>query len=366
MVLEHLQLSNFRNYESVALDPCPGLNIVFGPNGAGKTNLLDAIHFLSMAKSAFGIQDNFCVREGEQFFRIDGNYTSKPTTKVVLKYKLGTRKILEKNGQPIKRIADHVGNIPVVISGPIDMELVSGSPELRRNFIDQTISQFDADYLKTLIDYHKLLKQKGAELKKQKENSNPNLEMVETYHHQMIPLNKEIFEARESFIKESSKPISNYYGMVSGDREKIEVSYTSQMRTQDPHVYSVNEFKREIAAQRNLFGIHRDDLELMVNGKTAKKYASQGQQKTVLSALKLMQVDMIRKKGGDNPIILLDDVFDRLDRTRAKNLLRIILEQNLGQTFISDTQSERIREAIPSDQKDVAFFEIKDGEAKEK
>ncbi len=341
--------------------------MIYGPNGSGKTNVLDAIHFLSMGKSAFSIQDQFCIREGEDFYRIDGQYENGDGLRsVVVKFQNGSRKLVEVNGSPLKRIAEHIGRIPVIVSAPHDIQLVWGSPELRRSFIDQTISQFDQEYLQALLDYHRLLKQKGAELKRLKTTGDQSFALLETYHQQLSPLNLAIYKKRKEFLESGAPVLNSSYEALAGNDEQVSFAYQSQLTEMDPESYSSSDFRREIQAQRNLFGIHRDDIEFKMKENPAKKVASQGQQKTLILSARIMQRQILSQNRDTRPVLILDDIFDRLDEKRSKNLVAMISAEDFGQVFISDTQIARVKPLLKELRSKTRIFEVKDQQLLEK
>jgi DNA replication and repair protein RecF len=362
LILKKLTLSKFRNYDALSLEPGLGLNILFGQNGAGKTNVLDAINFLSMGKSAFGIQDVYCYKVGSDYFRIQGEFSEgEKGLALTLKSHQSSKKILEINGQPVKRIADHIGNIPIIVSGPSDIEMISGSPEVRRNFLDQTLSQFDPEYLSELMKYNKILKQKNAELKRMKMEGKNDLEMIQTYHEQLSPLNLAIFQKRKTHLLEGKQLATTFYQRISSGKEKVSLKYLSQVHERSPDKYGKEGLRMDLSSQRSLYGIHKDDIEFLIDGRPAKKFASQGQQKSIVAGARLMQRQLLNEHGKKEPLIILDDIFDRLDPERAKNLVELLLEKDFGQTFISDAQPSRSKGIFGSSSRKIDYFEVKKG-----
>ncbi len=361
MYLEHLSLINFKNIEQTQLDFTSGINGLVGDNGAGKSNVLDAIYFLSMCKSMLPLTDGQSVRHGGDFFLIDGRYQTSAERHEVVSCSYSTQrsagKVLKRNGKEYEKLSDHVGLIPVVVVSPYDTSLISDSAEERRRFLNQLISQFDATYLNSLIRYNALLIQRNRVLKSGGEES-----MLQIYDQQLLPHASVIERCRRETIERMIPLVSTYYELLSGGREEVSLEYRSQVVGADLIGLFQEARQRDIINGYTTVGTHRDDVIFKIGGYPLRKFGSQGQQKSFLVALKLAQYQLVREMKGESPILLLDDLFDKLDRGRVEQLIRLVASVDFGQIFISDCNPDRLRMTLDKAEVEYALFDVKSGE----
>jgi DNA replication and repair protein RecF len=360
--LQEIILTEFKNYtlQRVLLDPA--LNCFVGRNGMGKTNLLDAVYFLCMGKSYFTATDRNVIREGMDFFRLEGHFvTDERTEQIVVKVQKGKRKILERNGKPYDRLSEHVGRFPVVIIAPDDTRLATEGSEERRRFLDNTICQTDADYLEALIVYNRVLKQRNGYLKQAAELGRFDTALLGIYDEQLLEPAQQIFEARKRFMESFQPVFSSYYQTLSKGAEPVAIGYRSQLASQTLSEMLQERQEKDRILQRTTGGIHRDDLIFEVHGRSLKQFASQGQLKTYVLALKLAQYDWIRDDRNQDPILLLDDIFDKLDLQRVEQLVRLLGDHQFGQVMITDTDAERTRKVLQAHTGSYQLLEVIDG-----
>ncbi|MCH2043345.1 MAG: DNA replication/repair protein RecF [Saprospiraceae bacterium] len=363
MYLSKLQLSNFKNYTTETLQFSQKLNCFVGENGMGKTNLLDAIHYLCMCKSHFAMPDKLTTKHGEAFYRVEGNFKRLDRSyTIVCKYdKQKQKKVMESNRVAYKRLADHIGIFPLVMIAPDDTQLILEGSENRRQFLDFLIVQVDHNYLKQLMIYNKLLKHRNSILK---ESDNPHyidFSLLEIYDQQMLIPAAYIHQKRKE-IATTFKPIfQKYYKAIAADKEQVDFEYHSQLHEASLSELLIQAQERDRWLQRTTKGIHKDDLKLKVNGYPLKRFASQGQLKSYLLALKLAQYELIRQKNEVAPILLLDDIFDKLDKNRVQQLLELLMEQQFGQIFITDTHEKRVENIANQLGTDYQQFKIIEG-----
>ena len=359
MHLSQLILTHFKSYESQKFDFSPRLNCLTGLNGVGKTNVLDAVHFLCLCKSHAGLNDKNLIRHGELFFRLEGRFEeSEATTKIVAKYQSGQRKEIERNGNPYERLADYIGQYPVVMIAPDDVSLVQEGSEDRRRFLDATLSQISPDYLHNLLIYNALIKQRNALLKLFAEQRRFDGILLESLDRQIPAPATVIFEQRKHFVEAFQPLFLEYYAAISGSRETVGVRYDSDMAKGDFPALLQQVLDKDRLLQRSTVGPHRDDLALFMDGQLVKKFASQGQLKSFLLALRLAQYEVLRSEKKRSPILLLDDIFDKLDTQRVRQLISLLIGRNFGQIFITDTQRDRIESVIVSFSGEYKMFEI--------
>lgn len=366
MFLAQLKLSQFKNYEHLSMSLSPRLNCLTGLNGMGKTNVLDAIHFLCLCKNHTGLNDRQLVRHDEQFFRIEGHFRLEDQAqKIVAKYQAGQRKEIERNGVPFERLTDYIGQFPVVMIAPDDVSLVQEGSEDRRRFLDSTLSQISPDYLQNLLIYNALLKQRNALLKRFAEYRNYDPVLLESIDHQMFRPAQTLFEQRSAFVTTFRPLFQEIYAAISNSREAVNVAYDSNLKEGPLEQLLPAALEKDRILQRSTVGPHRDDLDLYMDGKLVKKFASQGQLKSYLLAMRLAQYEVLRQAKGAAPILLLDDIFDKLDARRVRHLVGLLLGRDFGQIFITDTQRNRIEEIISSFSEDYKLFEVEDGQVTE-
>ncbi len=365
MHLEHLSLLNFKNIKQLQLDFVTGINALVGDNGTGKSNILDSIYYLSMSRSMLLSSDVGCVAHGTDFFVVDGRYeTSEGRHEVVScsysKQRANGAKVLKRNGKEYERLSDHMGLIPVVVVSPYDTSLISDSAEERRRFLNQLISQFDAHYLQSLIRYNALLTQRNRLLK-----SGGDEQMLRIYDEQISPLATQIERRRRETLEQMTPLLYRYYGLLSGGREEVGLDYRTQLLDTDFVTLAEGARGRDVANGYTTVGIHRDDVVFQIGGHPLRKYGSQGQQKSFLVALKLAQYQLLNERRGERPILLLDDLFDKLDRGRVESLIHLVSSDDFGQIFISDCNQERLRVTLDKVDQHYRLFLVEGGEAKE-
>ncbi len=345
MHLHKITLHNFKNYKEAAFVFTGKINCFVGNNGVGKTNLLDAIHYLSFCKSYFNPSDIQNIRHETDFFVIHGNYYRQNDLSEQLQciQKRNQRKKFLYNKKEYERLADHIGKFPLVMISPSDRDLINDGSELRRRYIDSVISQFDKLYLDDLINYNKALNQRNALLKSFAEHRYFDLESLEIWNEQMITLGTTIFQRRKSFLGEFIPLFQHYFRLISGGKEQVNINYQSQLLNGSLGDLMKQAVERDRAALYSTVGIHKDDLEFLLDGYLLKRYGSQGQQKSFVIATKLAQFEYTRKVNGFKPILLLDDIFDKLDGYRVQQVIKLVSENSFGQVFITDTQEENIR-----------------------
>lgn len=357
-VLQKLIISDFRNIRFAELEFVPSVNCICGDNGQGKTNLLDAIYYLSMTKSAFGASDQFCTRHGCQSFSIAGTYGLHDgrTSKFVISAGEGG-KTLKRDDKAVARISSHIGTLPIVIVSPQDSSLVSESGEERRKFVNAVLSQMDQEYLQAVQKYNRLLAQRNKMLKE----SDPDEYLMAIIEEQMAAPAEYITRKRGEFAKELEVAVARYYAELSGGRESVGIEYKCDAPGDFSAVLRHSRAK-DMVLKYTSTGIQRDDFLFSMDGHPIRKCGSQGQQKSFLVALKLAQYDIMKSAYGYAPILLLDDVFDKLDVHRISNLLKIVSNNDYGQIFISDTNRQRMESIINGIAPQTAFFSARNGE----
>lgn len=345
MFLSRLQLANFKNYESQRLDFSARLNCLTGLNGMGKTNVLDAIHLLCLCKSHSGLGDRSLVRHETSFYRVEGYFElqSGEQTKIVAKFLAGQSKEFERNGNTLERLSDHIGRFPLVMIAPDDVALVQDGSEDRRRFIDSTLSQNSAIYLGSLMTYNTLLRQRNALLKSFAEHHRFDAALLESIDRQMPGPAAVVFSHRKTFEATLIPLFSDFYAAISGSRERVSVVYQSDLEEKSMESLLSENLEKDRILQRTTSGIHKDDLLLFMNEFPVKKFASQGQLKSFLLALRLAQYEALRLSTGTAPILLLDDIFDKLDETRVRHLVGLLLERDFGQVFITTRSETELR-----------------------
>ncbi len=355
--LSRLKLLHFRNHREVELDLGPEVNCFVGPNGVGKTNLLDAVHYLSLSKSYFDAGDAHNILHGEELFMVQGTMRTEAGDDVILcSVRKGQRKVLSRNRKEYDRMADHVGRYPVVMITPYDGQLILDGPEVRRRFLDGLISQFDKSYLDSLIRYNRALQQRNTMLKRFAEQGGGSLEALEPWDEQLIMHGTKVHEVRRSFMQDMVPLLEAHYSGITSGPEKVELTYQSAVSEAGMRELMQAAWDRDRLAQYTTVGIHKDDLVFTINGHPLKRYGSQGQQKTYLIALKLAQFDLTHTRSGVRPILLLDDIFDKIDPHRMRHLLKLLSAMRFGQVVITDTDPERLHKAIDGLELDTRFF----------
>ena len=359
MFLKELSLTNYKNFESLKFSFDTKIICFVGLNGVGKTNILDSIYHLSYTKSYFNPIPSQNIKHGETFFFISGKYMiDDKEENILVSLKKGDKKIIKRNNKLYKKFSDHIGKIPLVLISPDDRNLIIEGSETRRKFIDGIISQTDKEYLNNLIDYNKTLKQRNALLKMFYDNSEKIRKTIDIYDRQLSSDAQKIYEKRREFLNEFIPIFKSRYKELSNDKENVEIKHSSDI-SQDQNLYKLlkNSLEKDLRFQYTTKGIHKDDLNLNLDNFPIKKYGSQGQQKTFLIAMKLAQFDYLSKLDS-KPILLLDDIFDKLDDTRVKQIINLVNQEKFNQIFISDTNKTRSENIIKKVNKSYKIFEI--------
>ena len=355
MYLSHLYLNNFKNYTEAELDFCPRINCFIGNNGSGKTNLLDAVHYLSFTKSYFGAADRENIRYGQEFFSLNGRYAGEDIEmEVNLVQRKGQRKILKCNQKEYDRMSDHVGRIPLIMISPQDQELIYGGSELRRRFLDSVIAQFSRPYLENLIRYNRTLEQRNRLLKQ----DSIDAALMEVFDAQLCEYGNLIFAERQAFVERFVPVFRNYYSLIAGSGEEAGLAYRSQLQERPFDRMLAETAQKDRFLQYTSAGTHKDDLQLLLDGHPIRQCGSQGQQKSYLLALRLSQLHCIADIRHTCPILLLDDIFDKLDHERVTRLMTVVGTENFGQVFLSDTHHGRVRELFAQHASDHRIFRI--------
>jgi DNA replication and repair protein RecF len=362
LYLNSLHITHFKNIASAKLAFSPRLNCFVGLNGMGKTNLLDAIHFLCLCKSHRGLPDRNLVQIGTEFFRLEGKFKQEQgQQKVVAKFSAGKIKEFERNGTAVGKLTDFIGQFPIVMIAPDDVELVQEGSEERRRFLDASLSQVYPEYLRQLLLYNNLLRRRNALLKNFAEERRFDPVLLEAYDRQIPEAAATIYTFRRAFVRDFQPLLQEYYAAISGGREAASVQYESDLEQAAMDTLLQDNLEKDRILQRTTAGPHRDDLALQLDGLSVKKYASQGQLKSFLLAMRLAQYDMLRREKHMAPLFLLDDIFDKLDSPRVRRLVALLIERQFGQIFITDTQPERIRDILEAFPGDHQLFEVSDG-----
>jgi DNA replication and repair protein RecF len=368
MFLKRLSVLNFKNHEDTSMVLSQNINCFVGNNGSGKTNLLDAIHYLSFTKSYFNSQDAFNIKYEEPFLSVEGHFDKDGKQELVhCGIKRGTKKVMKRNKKSYDRMSDHIGLFPLVMVSPTDISLLLDGSESRRKYLDSVISQFDSLYLEKLIRYNKLIAQRNAALKQMARGSHFDLSTIELYDQQIVPIAQKIFDVRKSFLQELTPIFYKYYQKITGKkREEVSIIYKSQLLDHDLSELFKENIVRDQMLQHTSVGIHKDDLSFQLDGYPIKKIGSQGQQKTFLMALKLAQFDFMKEALGYKPMLLLDDVFDKLDDSRVEQLMILVDKHHFGQIFITDTHPERSAHIFNKIEADFKVFHINQGKIEKK
>ncbi|HLV39294.1 DNA replication/repair protein RecF [Xanthomarina sp.] len=359
MILKSLSLLNYKNFESQSFEFNHKINCFVGNNGVGKTNILDAIYHLSFGKSYFNPISSQNIKHNESFFVINGDYEkADKTEKIVVSLKKGQKKIIKRNGKNYDRFSDHIGFLPLVIISPADRDLIIEGSTTRRKFIDSVISQSDKLYLDTLINYNKILVQRNSLLKYFALNNTFNADTLDIYNKQLDNYGHVIFEKRRAFLETFIPIFKERYKAISNGNEDVNLIYTSDLLNGQLETLLRESINKDKALHYTSVGTHKDDLVFEIEQHPIKKFGSQGQQKSFLIALKLAQFDFIKAQSGENPILLLDDIFDKLDENRVSQIIKLVDDENFGQLFISDTHADRTEKAIKQVHQSYEIFKL--------
>ena len=363
LFLHKLSLVSFKNYAHAEIVFSERFNCITGNNGEGKTNLLDAIHYLSFTKSYFNPLDSQNIFHDAPLFVIQGEFLlGEKEEEVFCAQKKGERKQFKLNKKEYSRFAEHIGLFPVVLTSPSDIELILEGSEIRRKFADSIISQYDRQYLEYIIAYTKVLLQRNAQLKQFSKNGNFEVEHLRIWDVQLIELGNKIFKKRKEFSAEFEPIFQKYYELISGGKEKVEMAYQSQLSNRDFEALLNEAQDKDRGMEYSTVGLHKDDWEFRMNKFPIKKFASQGQQKSYLLAVKLAQFEFVKQHRQIIPILMLDDIHDKLDEQRTKHLIELVSGDGFGQVFITDTSKERIQKLFTEVNLEMKIFKVKDGE----
>jgi DNA replication and repair protein RecF len=362
MHLERLMLLNFKNYSDLDLRFSPGVNCFTGPNGSGKTNLLDAVHYLGFSKSFLLANENQNIRNNEDFFQISGWFNRNDEAhEISCNLRRNQRKQFFRNKKEYGKLAEHIGLLPMVVSSPLDVQLLYDGSEERRRFLNSVISQTDRAYLNDLIAYNRILIQRNSLLRQAGKVGMPDELTLEIYNEQLAVLSDRIYNKRINFIQAFQPVFTSYYRIISDDAETITLNYTSQLMLGETLNLLKNSISRDLALGYTTQGIHKDDLDFQIEGNKLKQFGSQGQQKSFLVSLKLAQFEYLYKHHALKPILLLDDIFDKLDAERTRQLVHLVAEEHFGQIFITDTHSNRMIEILKEIEGTHCFFSVENG-----
>ena len=372
MILEKLSLINYKNITEATLELSPKINCFIGQNGVGKTNVLDAIYYLSFCHSANNPIDSQVIRHGEEFFMIEGEYSGQLTVdsydylklSVSCGMKRGQKKHFKRNKKEYKRLSEHIGLIPIVVVSPSDTLLIEGGSEERRRLMDMVISQYDSTYIEALNRYNKALQQRNTMLKAEED---PDIDVISIWEEQMASAGEHIYKCRDAFVKEMVPIFQRYYETISGNQEKVALNYISHcQRGPLLEVIQRDRFK-DRAVGYSLHGVHRDDLEFMLGDHLMKREGSQGQNKTFVISLKLAQFDFLKRTNSKTtPLLLLDDIFDKLDARRVEQIVNLVAGDEFGQIFITDTNRDHLDQILSASSHDYRIFHVDNGDINRK
>ncbi|MEM9141654.1 MAG: DNA replication and repair protein RecF [Bacteroidota bacterium] len=359
MLLHQLSLINYKNFETQSFEFDIKINCLVGSNGVGKTNILDAIYHLSFGKSYFNPVAIQNIKHGADFFVIDGIFEKhERKEKITCSLKRGNKKVIKRNGKAYDRLSDHIGLLPLVIISPADRDLIVEGSDTRRKFMDGVISQSDKAYLHTLLQYNRTLVQRNSLLKYFAANRTFDLTSLQVYNEQLHALGTPIFEKRQAFMESFAPIFQEQYAQISGRTENVALDYQSKLADGDLITLLEESLEKDKMLQYTSTGIHKDDLGLKINDYPIKKFGSQGQQKSYLIALKFAQFHFIQEQSQTTPLLLLDDIFDKLDENRVTHIITLVEDANFGQIFISDTHAERTEAVVKSVHQSYKVFTL--------
>ncbi len=346
MHLLSLSLINFKNYEQADLDFSSKINCFVGENGVGKTNLLDAIHYLALCKSNLNPVDTQNIRYDQEMSMIQGVFSRLEKEETIYcSIRKNRKKQFKRNKKEYKRLMEHIGLIPLVMISPADYGLIQGGSDERRRLMNAVIGQYDHIYLENIISYNRILTQRNRLLKESAGRSG-NLDVLEILNQQLVQYGVPVFEARKDFTEKLMPVFQEYYQHVSGNKEEVSLAYSSQLNELDFSTALRESINKDLSVQYTTTGIHKDDLQMMLAGHPLKKVGSQGQQKTYLVALKLAEFEFMQTLMKLSPILLLDDIFDKFDAFRVKQIIKLVADNRFGQIFITDTNEERLKKIL--------------------
>ena len=359
MYLKKIALVNYKNFDTAEFVFDDKINCFVGNNGAGKTNVLDAIYHLAFAKGYFNSVSGQNIRHGQDFFLIEGVFDKLNKEELLsCSLKRGQKKVVKRNGKEYEKLSNHIGLIPLVIISPADTNLITEGSDVRRKFIDGVIAQSDKLYLQNLIKYNKVLSQRNSLLKYFALNHTFDSLNLNIYNDQLIEIGSKIYLKRKEFLTKFIPIFKESYKHIAGVNENVELEYKSHLDSVDFKKLLADNLEKDRFLQYTSVGIHKDDLLYTIEGHAIKKFGSQGQQKSYLVALKLAQFDFIKKQMNTTPILLLDDIFDKLDALRVEKLIALVNEDAFGQVFISDTHAQRTKDVIKKTNQTYKMFQL--------
>ncbi|MCU4173488.1 DNA replication/repair protein RecF [Carboxylicivirga sp. N1Y90] len=366
MHIKHLNLVNFKNIDQAEIEFSQGINCLVGHNGAGKTNVLDALYYLSFCKSYFNSVDSQNIRHDEEFFVVQGQYLrNDENEQIYCGLKRSQKKHFKRNKKEYGKLAEHIGFLPLVMITPSDEQLINDGSELRRKYMDGVISQYDRAYLDDLLRYNRALVQRNATLKQMRESGKRDTSMLSLWDEQLSKLAHSIYEKRAAFLKELVPVFQKYYAYISEGKEEIAIEYRSHLHDGTLVDQLKEVWQKDVIVGYTSKGIHKDDLEMQLSGFPIKKMASQGQKKTFLIALKLAQYEFIHRHNGLKPILLLDDIFDKLDDARSNQLLKLVSEDLFNQIFITHTKESYVLDIVKQTGKAYKIIGVEGGQVKD-
>lgn len=365
MYIEDISIVNFKNLREVNVEFSPKLNCFIGKNGSGKTNMLDAVYYLSFCKSFSNSIDLLNVNHEENYFMLNGNYKRIDTIEnISCGLKRGQKKQFKRNSKVYKKLLEHIGLLPLVMITPSDVDLISGGSDERRKFMDGVISQYNQQYLNDLVRYNRALTQRNNLLKQFASERSFDQDLLEIWDHQLIEFSSRIHEKRKEFVEKLIPVFQRYYSHISQDSEKVSLVHQSTLYEASMESLLVDSLQRDRVIQYTSQGIHKDDLIFYIGEHPIKKLGSQGQMKTYLVALKLAQFDFVKEISGLKPILLLDDIFDKLDEFRVEQIVKAVAGEQFGQIFITDTNRSHLDAIIKNMDTDFVIFNVESGKVK--
>jgi DNA replication and repair protein RecF len=374
MILKRLSILNYKNIGEAQLELSPKMNCFIGSNGMGKTNVLDAVYYLSFCRSASNPIDSQVIRHEEPFCMIEGQYqpvgaeSQEPMANseqltISVGMKRGQKKHFKRNKKEYKRLSEHIGLIPLVVVAPADAMLIEGGSEERRKLMDMVIAQYDRSYIDALSRYNNALQQRNILLKM--EDPAPDPLLMQLWEEQMAEAGETLYEKRRAFVDELIPLFQEYYQHISGGQERVGLTYVSHCQRGPLLEVIQRDRHKDMAVGYSLHGVHRDDLEFTLDGHLMKREGSQGQNKTYVIALKLAQFDFLKRTGAKTtPLLLLDDIFDKLDAQRVEQIVRLVSNDNFGQIFITDTNRDHLDQILSTTSLDYKIFHVSQGEVK--
>jgi len=364
MYLEDIRLINFRNYLDIKMSFNDQINCLVGDNGVGKTNVLEGIYYLALTKSFQSTSDLQTIKHETDFFSIIGNFNKDGKQKgVKCQMKRGEKKTISMNDISYNKISDHIGIFPVVLITPNDTDIIRGGGENRRRFVDSVISQLDRKYLDNLLKYNHALRQRNSILKNTHHQDHMDIDLIDPYDQLIMQIGYQIYLTRRKFIATLSKLLKEIYSDIADHKEEVKIQYKSDLDSENFNVLFKESLSRDIALRRTSLGIHRDDYVFDLDGYPMKKYSSQGQQKSMIVSLKIAQFEIIRNEKGFKPIILMDDIFDKLDDARIEKILNMVAGHTFGQIFVTDARPERTLSIFDRIESNKSIYQIADGKA---